>query len=132
MKSIKLFLLAVVAICFCINVNAVELGDYMEIDGVPSIVIYVDATGEHGLVMSAVAPNSLGEKETKFAAAFSANNRINAQKIFSSKKWQEYKNMATDEYGIERADFEAAYMELPTLDYNEYYRQAIALKSKKL
>ena len=30
--------------------------------------------------------------------------------------------MATDEYGIERADFEAAYMELPTLDYDEYYR----------
>lgn len=121
MKSIKLFLLAVIAVCFCTNVSAVELGDYMEIDGVPSIVIYVDATGEHGLVMSAVAPNSLGEKETKFAAAFSPMNRINAQKIFSSKNWQEYKNMARDEYGIERADFEAAYMELPTLDYSEYY-----------
>lgn len=130
MRSIKLFLLAVIAVCFCTNVNAVELGDYMEIDGVPSIVIYVDATGEHGLVMSAVAPNSLGEKETKFAAAFSPMNRINAQKIFSSKNWQEYKNMARDEYGIERADFEAAYMELPTLDYFDYYNYTMS-KSKK-
>lgn len=121
MKSIKLFLLAIIALCFCTNVNAVELGDYMEIDGVPSIVIYVDASGEHGLVMSAIAPNSLGEKETKLAAAFSVQNRINAQKIFSSDGWKEYKNRARDQYGIERADFEAAYMELPTLDYYEYY-----------
>ena len=91
MKSIKLFLLAIIAMCFCANVNAVELGDYMEIDGVPAIVIYVDATGEHGLVMSAIAPNSLGEKETKLAAAFSVQNKINAQKIFSSDGWKEYK-----------------------------------------
>ena len=65
MKSIKLFLLAIIAVCFCTNVNAVELGDYMEIDGVPSIVIYVDATGEHGLVMSATAHDSKEDKAIK-------------------------------------------------------------------
>ena len=65
MKSIKLFLLAIIAVCFCTNVNAVELGDYMEIDGVPSIVIYVDASGEHGLVMSATAHDSKEAKVIK-------------------------------------------------------------------
>ena len=65
MRSIKLFLLAVIAVCFCTNVNAVELGDYMEIDGVPSIVIYVDASGEHGLVMSATTYDSKEAKAIK-------------------------------------------------------------------
>ena len=65
MKSIKLFLLAVIAVCFCTNVNAVELGDYMEIDGIPSIVIYVDDSGEHGLVMSATAYDSKEAKAIK-------------------------------------------------------------------
>lgn len=32
--------------------KAQGLGDYMEIDGVPGFVFYVDETGEHGLVMS--------------------------------------------------------------------------------
>lgn len=121
MKTIKLFLLAIAVVCFCVNANAVELGDYMEIDGVPSIVIYVDASGEHGMVMSAIAPLYI-ERETNAAAATTVMNKINAQKIFSSKGWQEYKNKAREEYGIERADFEAAYMELPTFDYYKYYK----------
>ena len=121
MKTIKLFLLAAIATCCCVNANAVELGDYMEIDGVPSIVIYVDASGEHGMVMSAIAPLYI-ERETNAAAATTAMNKINAQKIFSSKSWQEYKNKAREEYGIERADFEAAYLELPTFDYYKYYK----------
>lgn len=32
--------------------HAYELGDYVEKDGVPSIVVYVDNSGEHGLLMS--------------------------------------------------------------------------------
>lgn len=32
--------------------KAQDLGDYMEIDGVPGFVFYLDETGEHGLVMS--------------------------------------------------------------------------------
>lgn len=32
--------------------RAIKVGDYMEIDETPCVVIYVDETGEHGLVMS--------------------------------------------------------------------------------
>lgn len=55
MKSIKLFLLAIIAICFCTNVSAYELGETMIVDGYPAMVIYVDESGEHGLFMTGTA-----------------------------------------------------------------------------
>lgn len=45
-----LFLLC--AITLSVYSNAQGLGDYMEIDGVPGFVFYVDDSEEHGLVMS--------------------------------------------------------------------------------
>ena len=44
---------------------SIELGEYMVVDGIPSIVIYVDHTGQHGMVMSAVA---FSEKPYKYAS----------------------------------------------------------------
>ena len=55
MKSIKLFLLAIIAVCFCTNVSAYELGETTMVDGYPAIVIYVDESGEHGLFMTGTA-----------------------------------------------------------------------------
>lgn len=117
MKSIKLFLLAIIAVCFCTNVNAVELGDYMEIDGVPSIVIYVDATGEHGLVMSATAH---------------IENNKGIQRIFASKQWEEYKSRCINEFGKPRPDFEAAYLEMPEYDYKAYKKIRKKIMKKHL
>ncbi len=117
MRSIKLFLLAVIAVCFCTNVNAVELGDYMEIDGIPSIVIYVDASGEHGLVMSATAHR---------------DDIKNIQKIFASKHWEEYKSRCINEFGKPRPDFEAAYLDMPEYDYKAYKKMRKNIMKKHL
>ena len=105
MKSIKLFLLAVIAICFYTNANAVELGDYMEIDGVPSIVIYVDNSGEHGLVMSAIAHSGDTKKLLK---------------LFASKNWIKNKEKYYETYQVERPNFEEKYLNLPSFDYKNY------------
>lgn len=56
-----------VMFCLCafmcsVFVKAQGLGDYMEIDGVPGFVFYLDETGEHGLVMSFPA---ISEKKAK-------------------------------------------------------------------
>lgn len=49
MKKFALFVCALMSTVF---VYAQGLGDYMEIDGVPGFVFYLDDSGEHGLVMS--------------------------------------------------------------------------------
>ncbi|MBQ0049729.1 MAG: hypothetical protein KBT12_05800 [Bacteroidales bacterium] len=50
----------------CIGVQAIEVGEYMEIDETPCVVIYVDETGEHGLVMSrATVSYEFATKEAK-------------------------------------------------------------------
>ena len=118
MKTIKLFLLAIIAMCFCTNVNAVELGDYMEIDGVPSIVIYVDASGKHGLVMSATAHDS---KENK-----------KISKIFNSKYWMNNKDKYYEIYQEHRFDFEEAYLNMPTFDYKGYKKMHKNIQEKCL
>ncbi len=46
--------------------RAIEVGDFMEIDETPCVVIYVDETGEHGLVMSrCVVSLDLATREAK-------------------------------------------------------------------
>lgn len=47
----KIFIILCVVMC-SVCVKGQKLGDYMEIDGVPGFVFYLDETGEHGLVMS--------------------------------------------------------------------------------
>lgn len=63
MRKICMFLFIVM---FSVMAHAQGLGDYMEIDGVPGFVFYVDESGEHGLVMSFQA---LSEKNVKKAEA---------------------------------------------------------------
>jgi len=41
-----------------------NLGDYIEIDGVPAFVYYLDQTKEHGLAMSIPAFDEKGGKKT--------------------------------------------------------------------
>lgn len=49
-----------------ITTRAIEVGEYMTIDDTPCVVIYVDETGEHGLVMSrCVVSLELATKEAK-------------------------------------------------------------------
>ena len=45
----------------CVSTFAQQLGDYIEFDGVPSFVFYLDETGQHGLAMSmpALSPKQL-------------------------------------------------------------------------
>ena len=50
MRKILAFTVAILLASFMHAQYAV--GDYYELDGIPSIVIYVDQTGSHGLVMS--------------------------------------------------------------------------------
>lgn len=51
MKKISLCCTALfISVLLCAEKH--QLGDYVEKDGVPSIVVYVDQTGEHGLLMS--------------------------------------------------------------------------------
>lgn len=58
----KLFVLMGLFMCFCFMANAQSLGNYMEIDGIPGFIFYIDETGEHGLVMSFPA---MSEKQIK-------------------------------------------------------------------
>lgn len=151
MKTIKLFLLAIIAMCFCTNVNAVELGDYMEIDGIPSIVIYVDASGEHGLVMSATAHDSKEAKVIKKYLDKTATriNKLSKEGVdlsivdfnylnlyltlppYSDKQYQKmekqiFKHLenlsgATSAYGKENAEIYANYCTENGLDMSIYF-----------
>lgn len=151
MKTIKLFLLAIIAMCFCTNVNAVELGDYMEIDGIPSIVIYVDASGEHGLVMSATAHDSKEAKAIKKYLDKTATriNKLSKEGVdlsivdfnylnlyltlppYSDKQYQKmekqiFKHLenlsgATSAYGKENAEIYANYCTENGLDMSIYF-----------
>ena len=47
----------------CVSTFAQQLGDYVEIDGVPAFVFYLDQTGEHGLAMSIPAFEAKGMKK---------------------------------------------------------------------
>lgn len=47
----KKILLALAVICNCMMAKAWNVGDYYDADGVPSVIVYVDETGEHGLRM---------------------------------------------------------------------------------
>lgn len=151
MKTIKLFLLAIIAMCFCTNVNAVELGDYMEIDGIPSVVIYVDASGEHGLVMSATAHDSKEAKVIKKYLDKTATriNKLSKEGVdlsivdfnylnlyltlppYSDKQYQKmekqiFKHLenlsgATSAYGKENAEIYANYCTENGLDMSIYF-----------
>lgn len=48
----KLILFLSINLMSTIAIQAQKLGDYMEIDDVPSFVFYIDNTGKHGLAMS--------------------------------------------------------------------------------
>lgn len=47
----------------CVSTFARQLGDYIEIDGVPAFVFYLDSSGEHGLIMSIPAFDAKGAKK---------------------------------------------------------------------
>lgn len=50
--TMKKTILAVIAMLCSLGANAYKVGDYYEKDGVKGIVVRVDETGEHGLIMS--------------------------------------------------------------------------------
>lgn len=60
-------LLTIAALLYaCLGAKAIKVGEYMEIDETPCVVIYVDETGEHGLVMSrSTVSYELAVKEAK-------------------------------------------------------------------
>ena len=64
----KKLLFAVVALLCTLTANAYKVGDYYEKDGLKGIVIRVDASGDHGLIMSLdkCAKKWLDGKDEKF------------------------------------------------------------------
>lgn len=50
--SIKKGIILCLCLICCLSVQAQKLGDYIEIDGVPAFIFYIDDTGSHGLAMS--------------------------------------------------------------------------------
>lgn len=69
--------------------KAQGLGDYMEIDGVPGFVFYVDETGEHGLEMSALGQTpKMAKKIAKYAQKLGKKNGMSKEQaaLFLSPK----------------------------------------------
>lgn len=69
--------------------KAQGLGDYMEIDGVPGFVFYVDETGEHGLVMSALGQiPKIAKQNAKLAKQIGKKNGMSKEQtaLFLSPK----------------------------------------------
>ena len=65
----KLFYVLALALTLVLNANAqYKLGDYYEKDGLKGIVVRVDDSGSHGLIMSLgyCAKKWLNEKDEKF------------------------------------------------------------------
>lgn len=71
--------------------KAWEVGDYYDLDGVPSIVVWVDSTGEHGLRMSPQANFSENYWYEKDAKAIEKILDLEANGKQLSKKQQEVK-----------------------------------------
>ena len=57
------FILLGLMLMLSISSYAQKLGDYIEFDGVPSFVFYLDSSGEHGLAMSIPAFDAKGVKK---------------------------------------------------------------------
>ena len=103
----KKLLLAMVCTLSCIVAHAYELGEHVLVDDIPSIVIYVDSTGEHGLFMSATA----------------CYDKKEVEKLFGTKMWRSF-SMDINVPGITIArpqpGFEDAYLSMPMFDYVKY------------
>ncbi|MEE1173886.1 MAG: hypothetical protein U0K53_00225 [Paludibacteraceae bacterium] len=112
MKKLALY---VMFMLLSIPIFSIELGEYMVVDGIPSIVIYVDQTGQHGMVMSAVA---FSEKPYKYAS-----DRKWISKCLSSKNWNDWKKV-NPENSIDRESFEGIYLEMPAFDYKKFHKIA--------
>lgn len=110
MKKLALY---VMFMLLSLPIFSIELGEYMVVDGIPSIVIYVDQTGQHGMVMSAVA---FSEKPYKYAS-----DRKYISKCLSSKSWNAWKNV-NPENSIDRESFEGIYLEMPAFDYKKFHK----------
>lgn len=83
------------------------LGEHILIDDIPSIVIYVDSTGEHGLVMSATA----------------CYDKHVVEQLFGTDEWKYFTDdITTSAIQISRPSpgFEEAYLAMPTFDYKKY------------
>jgi hypothetical protein len=103
----KLFL-AIVFLYIGTIANAYELGNYILMDGVPSIVIYVDSTGEHGLVMSAISWNRKNLDTIKY--------------LFATNEWANYEASTPATPNKSRPGFEDLYLSMPPSRraYNKY------------
>ena len=56
MRNLSFSIKKGIVLCLCLiyglSLQAQKLGDYIEIDGIPAFIFYIDNTGEHGLAMS--------------------------------------------------------------------------------
>lgn len=98
---------AMVCALSCTFAYAYELGEFVLVDDIPSIVIYVDSTGEHGLFMSATA----------------CYDKKEVEKLFGTKSWKSFsKDINVPGITIARPQpgFEDAYLSMPMFDYKKY------------
>ncbi len=116
--------------------HAYELGDYVEKDGVPAIVVYVDNSGEHGLLMSIkgiqIDPTEKTQKIEKDVQR-TLQNASKLPKIYNNMALKYIKQNKTQycpysvEYVNEIAQNRAAAMELlkalPRIEVNRSIRE---------
>jgi hypothetical protein len=96
----KKFLVVMVCTLSCTFAHAYKLGEHVRVDNIPSIVIYVDSTGEHGLFMSATA----------------CHDKKEVQKVFELEK----EIFDNDSAAFVQQGFEDAYLSMPSFDYIKY------------
>ena len=96
----KKFLVVMVCTLSCTFAHAYKLGEHVRVENIPSVVIYVDSTGEHGLFMSATA----------------CHDKKEVQKVFELEK----EIFDNDSAAFVQQDFEDAYLSMPPFDYIKY------------
>ncbi len=138
MKTIKL-LAILCASAVCGQAYAAQVGDIMLVDGYPTIVIYTDETGEHGLVCSSKAISNLefesivknkikkedmGEEEAKEAALTEIGRPLLVYMNRDDKqvrKNTEALSASNSIYGKENAEQILAYCEANDIDMAAYF-----------
>ena len=69
-----------------ITAKAWEVGDFYNLDGIPSIVVWVDSSGEHGLRMTPAASNSIKSEDDNLIYKSDKKNIDKEEKLLKQGK----------------------------------------------
>ena len=105
---------------------------------IPAIVIYVDSTGEHGLLMSATAWSDMDRysdlpnapRQRSLASTMEKHNIYWLKYLFASNAWANYEAALPADPTLSRPGLEHAYLSMPPCGYN-YDKSLLSRISKK-